>query len=287
MDFLTPAELKNRKKIWWIGLFAYITVFITGIDPELSNFNLGKIRPVTETLARYKMMLSCDALLLVYFIPFALFMYYTCRKMSVSWKMTILAFFSGWFIPGWITVELNHAGVRLIRNLTSAGFAHDWAPAICGPINEETLKLLVVICLLALLGRHLYKHYLITGMAVGMGFQIGEDTGYILHAVKGSYHSFITAISFTINERIAYSIGRHWCFTGIAAVAIYLIFRQKQKKTGILLLLAAYLDHGLGNAPVCQNVLCQALINAFILLLIFYSYKRAYSESRTKEIRLS
>lgn len=280
MDFLTPAELRGKKKLWWVAVFAYVTIFLSGASAEFAGFDLGKIRPASETLGRYEMFLACAALLLMFFIPFAIFMYYSCRKMDVSWKMTILAFFSGWFISGSISHGLDGAGVHLLQNMISESFAKAWAPPIFGSIVEETLKLLVAVCLLALLGQKLRKQYLIAGMAVGMGFQIDEALYDIENVVKGSHHAYVTAMSYTINDRIISCLGSHWCYTGVAAVGIFLIFRQKQKKVGILLLLAAYLDHSFRDMPFTSNTLCLALSDAFMLVIIFALYMKTWRENK-------
>lgn len=283
MDLLTFSELRGKKRGWWIAFFIFVTALMTGASLTFYEFDLGQIRPAGETLGRYEMLLVCAALLLTFFVPFALFLYYSCRKLLVSWKLAILAFFSGWFIASSFVVPVNQAGISLLQNLASKSFATVWAPSIVGPIVEETMKLLVVICILALLGRHGREQYLITGMSVGMGFQIGEDLSDIIQTLKGGHHAYVTAISFTMNQRVATSLGSHWCYTGVAAVGIYLIFRQKRRKEGILLLLAAYLDHSLFNMGFLHNSLMLALITGFILVIMFYVYMKTCFEFRARQ----
>ena len=80
---------------WWVSCFAFLVMFFWGASKEFSGMYLEKINPVSEALGRYQMMLFCFLLLLLYFIPFVVFIRYTCRKLEVSRKLPVIAFFSG------------------------------------------------------------------------------------------------------------------------------------------------------------------------------------------------
>ncbi|HAP03324.1 MAG TPA: hypothetical protein DCQ87_04875 [Lachnospiraceae bacterium] len=259
---------------WWVSCFAFLVMFFWGASKEFSGMYLEKIYPVSETLGRYQMMLFCFLLLLLYFIPFVVFIRYTCRKLEVSRKLPVIAFFSGWFIPGWIAGQLNDASEKLIRMLTSKTFTDEWGDAIETPIVEESLKVIVVVWLLCLIGKHLRKHYLIAGMTVGMGFQISEDLNYIEEQVSGSHSDFVEAIPFTLGERVAGGLVSHWCYTALMAVGIYLFFREKNRKTGILLILAVLLDHGLWDSFLSDSDLGTAILSAALFILFVAVYER-------------
>lgn len=259
---------------WWVSCFAFLVMFFWGASKEFSGMYLEKINPVSETLGRYQMMLFCFLLLLLYFIPFVVFIRYTCRKLEVSRKLPVIAFFSGWFIPGWIAGQLNDAAEKLIRMLTSKTFTDEWGDAIETPIVEESLKVIVVVWLLCLIGKHLRKHYLIAGMTVGMGFQISEDLNYIEEQVSGSHSDFVEAIPFTLGERVAGGLVSHWCYTALMAVGIYLFFREKNRKTGILLILAVLLDHGLWDSFLSDSDLGTAILSAALFILFVAVYER-------------
>lgn len=265
-------DIMNKSKKWWISLFLFLVLFFWGAQKEFDGMLLGKIKPVGDTLARYQMMLFCFLLLLLYFVPFVIFLRYTCRKMKISRKLPVIAFFSGWFIPGWIAGQLNDAAGKMIKSLTSKQFAENWGDAIETPIVEETLKVLVVVWLLCLIGRHLRKHYLVAGMAAGMGFQISEDLGYIEEQVSGSHADFMTAIPFTLSERVAGGLVSHWCYTGLMAVAVYLIFIEKKRKPGILLLIAVLLSHGLWDSPLSEIDLGTGVLSAGLFIIFVYVY---------------
>lgn len=277
---LTSLHPDRKRRIWWISFFAFCTMLVLGIEQELSGMDLGKIKPAGETAARYYMLLFCAAMLLLYFVPFVFFMQYSCKKMAVSRKLALVGFLSGWFIPGWIAGDLNDAASSLIKHLTSKGFNNTWGDSIEAPLVEETLKVLVVIWVLVMFGQQIRKHYLIAGTAVGMGFQVGEDLTYIEDQLSGSHHAFVTAIPFTFTNRIAYALGSHWCYTGLIAVGIYLIFREKKRKAGILLILAAVLSHGLRDSGAVYGILYDGLLDAMILVPMFCVYVNTLDRSR-------
>lgn len=267
----------NRSRKWWLSLFFFLVLFFWGAQKEFNGMLLGKIKPAGDTLARYQMMLFCFLLLLLYFIPFVIFLIYTCRKMKISRRLPVIAFFSGWFIPGWIAGQLNDLCDKLIRLLTSKKFTENWGDAIEAPIVEETLKVLVVVWLLCLIGRHMRKHYLVAGMSVGMGFQISEDLGYIEEQVSGSHADYAEAIPFTLSERVAGGLVSHWCYTGLMAVAIYLIFIERKRRPGILLLIAVLLSHGLWDSPLSDIDLGTGVLSAGLFLIFIYVYVKSLS----------
>ncbi len=264
----------NKSIKWWASFFAFLVMFFWGASKEFSGMYLEKINPVSETLGRYQMMLFCFLLLLLYFMPFVVFIGYTCRKLEVSRKLPVIAFFSGWFIPGWIAGQLNDASEKLIRHLTSKTFTENWGDAIETPIVEESLKVIVVVWLLCLIGKHMRKYYLIAGMSVGMGFQISEDLSYIEEQLSRSHSDFVEAIPFTLGERVAGGLVSHWCYTALMAVGIYLFFREKNRKTGILLILAVLLDHGLWDSFLSDSDLGTAILSTALFILFVAVYVR-------------
>lgn len=277
--YLTPEKTSGRK-LWWIGLFAFCTMLMLGIQQELSGMDLGRIKPAGETAAHYYMLLLCAAMLLTYFIPFVFFMNYTCRKMAVSRKLAIIGFFSGWFIPGWIAGDLNDAAGSLIKHLTSGNFNKAWGDSIEAPIVEELLKALVVLWVLLQFGKQNRSQYLMVGMSVGMGFQLGEDLSYIENQLSGGHHALVTAIPFTFIDRISDSLGSHWCYTGLVAAGIFLLFIEKKRTSGILLILDAFLSHGLRDSGVLSGILYDGLLDAMILVPMFYVYVKTLEKCK-------
>ncbi len=267
MSLFNRDFFEHRTKKWWVGLVAFFILFFIGVSNEFGCMELDPIKPAGETLARYQMMMFCFLLLLIYFIPFVFFVRYSCKKMHVSQKLPVIAFFSGWFIPGWIAGELNDDFETLLRHLTSKSFVKLWGDAVTAPMIEESLKLLPVVLLLILIGYRRREHFLITGMCAGMGFEISEDLSYIEQQVSGSHKDFVTAVGFTLNSRVS-GIISHWCYTALAAVAIWIIFYQKKKKQGILLLLVPVISHFLWDSPINETgALAEAAISTWTFLV--------------------
>lgn len=222
MDWIMHFNWK-RKKTWWICFFICLVLLVYGSMQELSYIWLDRIKPVDETGQRYVMLLFCFSLLLIYFIPFCIFMKWTCMKVKTSLILPLLSFFSGWFIPGWMAGDLNDAASELLKHLFSTSFVEMWGDGLEAPVVEESLKVMVVVLLLYLIGKHDRKHYLITGMSVGMGFQIGEDFNYIEDAIAGSHKNFMNIIPFTLINRVEVAIVSHWCYTALMAIGVSLL----------------------------------------------------------------
>lgn len=280
MKNLNSDFFENRTKKWWISSFLFWVMFFVGADQEFLGMDPEKFKPTSELLARSEIMLLCIALLLIYIVPFVYFTRYTCKKMDVSMKQTLFAFFSGWFIPGWIAGDLNEIVEILMKHFTSKSFVNTWGDSIETPIVEETLKVLVVVWVLVLLKRTTREDFLITGMSVGMGFQISEDLGYIEEYVFGSHYDFMHAINSTLYERVSGGLVSHWCYTALMAVAIWMIFFAKGKKIkGIALLLIPILDHAAYDSPLVDTtssfgssiftgIVCAPLALAFVYVWI-------------------
>lgn len=267
MSLLQTDFFEHRTKKWWAGLIAFFVLFFMGASEEFDGMELEVIKPVNRMLERYQMMLFCFLLLLIYMIPCMFFVYYSCRRMHISRKLPVIALLSGWFIPGFITGELNDDLLGLLRHLTSKSFSSMWGAAIIAPVIEESFKLLPVILLLGLIGYRRKEQFLITGMCVGMGFQISEDLNYIERQVSGSNRNLLTAIGFTLNERLSGLVG-HWCYTALAATAIWMICYQREKKKGILLLLVPVISHFLWDSPVNETgVLAESVISAWTFIV--------------------
>lgn len=287
MDSLIDVDLNNRSRVWWVSLFLFFTMFLIGMFQELYDMFLTFPKHTSNLAGRYYMMLVCFALLLTYFIPFVLFICYTCRRLDISGHLPLLAFFSGWFIPGWLAGSLNDRADRLLKLMISPHFDKVWGDAAEAPIVEETLKVLVVVWLLYILGRYLKKDFLVAGMAVGMGFQIGEDFSYIEDRITGSFLQYSTAIGYTIDDRISWSLPSHWMYTALVAVGVYYIFfgRKKEQgahavRNGILLILLALLEHAYCDSPFPNMLLPDAATDAVMLLAFYVIYVKAVQEQK-------
>lgn len=91
MDFLSHFDFIEKKHGWKIGFFIFLVMFLLGSFQEFEAIQLGKIKPVSETIQRYLMLLFCAALLLLYLIPFLIFVKWNCRKLRVNRSVSVFS----------------------------------------------------------------------------------------------------------------------------------------------------------------------------------------------------
>ena len=140
---------------------------------------------------------------------------------------------------------------------------------------EETLKLLTVLAVLSLVGRRDGRDWLVGGMCVGMGFQFSEDLGYIEDQIVAGHHGFETAVPFTLDDRISGALVSHWTYTALVAVAIWLLFCQRRRVRGFLLLLVPLLSHAAWDTPLSD---AGALFEALFCLIVAVPFLYAWGD---------
>lgn len=261
----------GRRRRWWMGLSAFLLLFLMGVVVEFGNMNRGVLHPAAETATRYQAMLGCSALVLIYLVPFLAFVRYTRLKAGVPRWLVVLALASGLFVPGWIAGELNDAASTLLGVVASKGFVNAWGDAIEAPIVEELVKVLTVCGLLALVGRRDARDWLVGGMCVGMGFQVSEDLSYIEGQIAGSHSDFVTAIPFTLDSRVSGALVSHWTYTALAAVAVWLFFCESRRLRGLAVFLIPLISHFAWDSPIADwGLLPMALICLVAALPFLY-----------------
>ena len=268
-----PFGYHSRR--WWVGLAAFLFLFLVGPFAEFGNMDLGTIHHAPQLAEHYQTMLLCFSLLLIYLVPFFLFVRYTRMRAGVPRWLVVLAFASGLFVPGWIAGELNAGADDLLRFLASKSFVSTWGDAIEAPLVEETLKLLTVVAVLRLVGRRDGRDWLVGGMCVGMGFQFSEDLGYIEDQIVAGHHGFETAVPFTLDDRISGALVSHWTYTALVAVAIWLLFCQRRRVRGFLLLFVPLLSHAAWDTPLSD---AGALFEAFFCLIAAVPFLYAWGD---------
>lgn len=268
-----PFGYHSRR--WWVGLTAFLFLFLVGPFAEFGNMDRGTIHHAPQLAAHYQTMLLCFSLLLIYLVPFFLFVRYTRMRAGVPRWLVVLAFASGLFVPGWIAGELNAGADDLLHLLASKSFVSTWGDALEAPLVEETLKLLTVVAVLRLAGRRDGRDWLVGGMCVGMGFQLSEDLGYIEDQIASGHHGFETAVPVTLNDRISGAIVSHWTYTALVAVAIWLLFCQRRRVRGLLLLLVPLLGHAAWDTPLSD---AGALFEAFFCLIVAVPFLYAWGD---------
>lgn len=116
-----------HRRRWWVGLTAFLFLFLIGPLAMFGDMDRGTIHHASQLAEHYQTMLLCFSLLLLYLVPFCVFVRYTRMRAGVPRWLVVLAFASGLFIPGWIAGELNDAADVLLRAATSKAFVSTWA----------------------------------------------------------------------------------------------------------------------------------------------------------------
>lgn len=262
-----------HRRRWWVGLTAFVFLFLIGPLAMFGDMDRGTIHHASQLAEHYQTMLLCFSLLLLYLVPFFVFVRYTRMRAGVPRWLVVLAFASGLFVPGWIAGELNDAADVLLRAATSKAFVSTWGDAVEAPLVEETLKLLTVLAVLGLAGRHGGRDWLVGGMCVGMGFQLNEDLGYIVDQVASAHHGYETAVAVTLGDRVSGALVSHWTYTALAAVAVWLFFCQRRRLRGLLLVLAPLLSHAAWDTPLSDaGALFEALICLIAAIPFLYAW---------------
>ncbi|MGW7476675.1 PrsW family intramembrane metalloprotease [Streptomyces cyaneofuscatus] len=137
-------------------------------------------------------------------------------------------------------------------------------PALAGPINEETLKVLGLI-LLIMIARTQFRTILsvvVLGAMIGLGFQIVEDLLYSVNtAIQFPNTNQVAPVALMLLVRGIFSgIWSHGLYTSVAAFGIGYFFTRRHKplvqRTAIAVgsFVLAWSMHFFWNSPWLQNV---------------------------------
>ncbi len=154
-----------------------------------------------------------------------------------------------------IAIHGNDANIALLAKLFGQPFSVDWGAAISAPFVEETSKAAGFILLMGMAPRLIRSVYdgLFIGAFIGLGFEILED---VIYGITGSVAQFGTdqfqAVLGIFALRGITGLASHALYTAVfCAGLVYLIGTPAQPRrtgTGLLLMLAAILAHGIWDA---------------------------------------
>jgi len=250
----------HRRRV--AGLTAPILLFALGLLNEPEDF-LG---PKHTSWVRYMEVYSSFLLLLVYIVPFFLFMRWFCKKYTVSGLELLLAGFCGAFIASPYAGDLNDDFTRIMTRLLGHYYSDAWMGSFEVGIVEELLKLGTTALVLYVLGRKSLKSFLGIGMCVGMGFQIDEDISDITES--GFRH--VNEIIPIAVDRIQVALGSHWCYAAVTAAGLYFMVTamgdRKRRRKGIGLIILIMSDHFVYDTPIGDVNLFNALLTAAVLV---------------------
>lgn len=200
--------------------------------------------------AKYPLFFLTISLVALYVIPMIFLIRYLAKRFEISKKVVHLSWFLG------ITASYYFSGIGqtllgafwLLVVKPPQSFIDAWGAAVTAPIHEEVGKGLVVLLVLLLFKQLNLKNALVSGLIVGLSFQVVEDCVYTFQQIfTAKTDGFATLI-----ERIVHAGGTHWTFSLIFAVGMVALISKNSglsKKQGWFWLSMAVLAHFLLNTP--------------------------------------
>ena len=234
----------EKHKMKWI-IFLAVWGFFSGCKTLLTFF--GKPNGME---AKYPLFFLTISLVALYVIPMIFLIRYLAKRFEISKKVVHLSWVLG------ITASYYFSGIGqtllgafwLLVVKPPQSFIDAWGAAVTAPIHEEVGKGLVVLLVLLLFKQLNLKNALVSGLIVGLSFQVVEDCVYTFQQMfTAKTDGFATLI-----ERIVHAGGTHWTFSLVFAVGMVAILSKNSglsKKQGWFWLSMAVLAHFLLNTP--------------------------------------
>ena len=263
-----PDLEKRQRRKRLAAACILITFFAYGLVINESDY-LGKSH---TTAIQYLEVYSAFLPLLIYIIPFLIFMKHMVIKYEMSGMELLTAVFCGAFIPAALAGEVNGGFDDLMKSLMGHAYSDAWLGSLEAGIAEELLKLVTTAMLLYVWKRKTLKEYLAIGMCVGMGFQIEEDISYITESgFKNVNDVFPTAL-----DRISGALGSHWAYAAVTAAGLYLVVRacgKNHKRKGIGWIVLVMADHILYDTPIGDVTLFNVILTVAVVLPVVIFFK--------------
>ncbi|MGT2711320.1 PrsW family glutamic-type intramembrane protease [Streptococcus oriscaviae] len=200
--------------------------------------------------AKYPLFFLTISLVALYVIPMIFLIRYLAKRFDISKKVVHLSWVLG------ITASYYFSGIGqtllgafwLLVVKPPQSFIDAWGAAVTAPIHEEVGKGLVVLLVLLLFKQLNLKNALVSGLIVGLSFQVVEDCVYTFQQIfTAKTDGFATLI-----ERIVHAGGTHWTFSLVFAVGMVALISKNRgmtKTQGLFWLSMAVLAHFLLNTP--------------------------------------
>lgn len=226
----------------------------------------GKPKGMDE---KYPLFLLTISLVALYVIPMIFLIRYLAKRFDISKKVVHLSWVLGitasYFFSGIGQTLLGAFWLLIIKPPQS--FIQTWGAAVTAPFHEEFAKGLTVLLVLLLFKKLNLKNALVSGMIVGLSFQVIEDCLYTFQQIfTAKADGFATLI-----ERIVHAGGTHWAFSLVFAVGMVALISKNSglsKKQGLFWLSMAVFAHFLLNSPF-NDGLTSSTAEVTILMLCF------------------
>ncbi|HEM2832808.1 PrsW family glutamic-type intramembrane protease [Streptococcus suis] len=204
---------------------------------------------------KYPLFFLTISLVALYVFPMILIIRYIAKRFDISKKVIHLSWILGitasFYFSGLGQTLLGAFWLFIVKPPQT--FIQNWGAAVTAPFHEEFGKGLVVLLVLLLLKKLTLKNAVVSGMIVGLSFQIIEDGLYVFQQIfKSKADGFATLI-----ERMLHAGGTHWAFSLAFAVGLVALVSKNSgmsKKQGFFWMLMAVLAHFFLNTPFNEGL---------------------------------
>lgn len=223
--------------------------------------------------AKYPLFLLTISLVAIYLIPLLVLTYYLAKRYNISKQVIGLSWLLG--LTSSISFsELGHTAIgyfllEIVK--ASDNFLKDWGAAISGPLAEEIGKGLTVLLVLLICRKMTLKNALVSGMIVGLGFQIMEDITFVF---RDMFMNKLDGFE-TILERVGQAGWVHWVFTLLFAIGLVALLTKNtgmSKAQGVFWIGASFGIHFLFNSPFNTGIF-QTVFPILSILLGLLAYR--------------
>jgi RsiW-degrading membrane proteinase PrsW (M82 family) len=246
-QLLTGHFLQPRIPAFWLYV---IVVAVTGVVSIGEQSLFRQMSPGGWALSW--------ALLAVYAAPIAIVVYVLDLYEREPVPLLVASFVWG-AVAATTLAAIGNAGWGLVvARLGGPEFAARWAPAITGPLVEETLKGIGVV-LIVLIARDEVDDLMdgfVYGALCGLGFAVVEDVFYFVSVFGGDLRGVLQGFFVRV---IASGLYSHVLYTGLVGMAIAVITTRRDPRPvrdrlrlAAILAGAAVFGHFLWNSPLLE-----------------------------------
>ncbi|MGT2722387.1 PrsW family intramembrane metalloprotease [Streptococcus porcinus] len=225
-------------------------------------------------LDKYPLFFGTILLIAIYAIPLIAFIRYLTKRFEVSSQVVILSWLAGIFAASSLSTTFHILIGYTIRNVfhVSEAFIAFWGASVSAPLAEEFGKGLAALLVLFICRKFDIKTALVSGMIVGLGFQMIEDCVYTFQEIFVSGKSPFPMLI----ERIVWASCTHWLFSALFVVGFVILLGKCSgfsKSKGLFWMLAGMFIHFLFNIPMNSEIydIVTATLNASLYLLLLKS----------------
>ncbi len=224
--------------------------FFSGCRIFFNNF--GKPNGLDE---KYPLFLLTISLVVIYLLPMIFVIRYLAKRFEISKSVINLSWVLGVTASIYFS-EIGHTIVGLFWLKIvkpSDAFISNWGAAVSAPFAEEFGKGLVILLALLIVKKVDLKNALVSGLIVGLSFQIVEDCVYTFRDMFiGKLDGFVGIL-----ERIVQAGGSHWTFSIAFAIGIVALISKNtgmSKIQGGFWLFMSIFAHFIFNSPFNDGI---------------------------------